>query len=139
MRYLLDTNIIAFIMSGENDNISSDVSFIIKDYNNLLYVSSVSITELLQLYRIKKIKPKQYKTTQQLQEAVENDFFITILPFAKEHTLTLEKLKIADGHNDPFDHSIIAQAVTEKLTLISSDRKFDEYTDQKLNFVFNRR
>jgi len=139
VRYLLDTNVIAFIMSGEYDNISSDVSSIIKDYNNLLYISSVSITELLQLYRIRKIKPKEYKAAQQLQEAVEKDFFITILPFAKEHTLTLAKLKIADGHKDPFDHSIIAQAITEKLTLISSDRKFEEYTSQKLSFVFNRR
>ncbi|HLT88672.1 MAG TPA: hypothetical protein VKZ57_13870 [Sphingobacterium sp.] len=29
--------------------------------------------------------------------------------------------------------------IDEKLTLISSDRKFEDYTAQKLKFVFNKR
>jgi|SRR5690606_3084266 len=138
-RYLLDTNILMFLMSSELDDISSDVKSLMEDYNNRLYVSSISVTELLQLYRIGKIKAKKYKTSTELQEAIEKDYFIEILPFAKEHTKTLEGLRISKNHNDPFDHAIISHAITDKLILISSDRKFEDYTAHKLNFVFNNR
>ena len=72
-------------------------------------------------------------------KAIEEDLYIEILPFTKEHSYTMAKLEIAIGHNDPFDHSIISHAITDKLTLVSSDRKFKEYIPQKLNFVYNKR
>lgn len=137
-RYLLDTNVLVFILSGEDDNISQDVSVLLKDYNNQLFVSSISVIELLQLYRSKKIKPK-FKTAKELKQAIENNFYIKILPFSKEHLKILSNLRIKQNHNDPFDHSIIAHAITEKIILISSDRQFDHYTKQKLDFVFNKR
>jgi len=49
------------------------------------------------------------------------------------------KLSIAPGHNDPFDHAVISHAIADRLTLISSDRKFEQYQSQRLNFVFNKR
>ncbi|MEC3878582.1 type II toxin-antitoxin system VapC family toxin [Parapedobacter sp. 10938] len=138
-RYLLDTNILVFVILGDYDNVSQEVAMVLDDYTNKLYVSSVSVVELLQLHRIKKIKPKQYKTPLELQAAIEKDFYIEILPFTKQHTKTLSTLHISNRHNDPFDHSIISQAIAEKLILVSSDRKFEDYTAQKLNFVFNKR
>jgi len=140
-RYLLDTNIVISIITVELDNLSTDVFSIIDDNSNQLYVSSVSVTELVQLYRIRKIdnaKRKKYKTAFDLVQAIEDIFRITIKPFAKEHTKVLAKLEIANLHNDPFDHAIISHAITEKLTLVSSDTKFKYYTPQKLNFVFNK-
>lgn len=62
-----------------------------------------------------------------------------ILPYFKQHNQTLAKLEIVARHKDPFDHAIIAQAISEKLILVSSDKKFKEYTEQNLNFVFNKR
>ncbi len=138
-RYLLDTNIVIFLLLSELDNISDEIKNILTDTNNLLYTSSISTIELLQLHRIKKIQIKKYKTTTDLFHAIENEFYIQILPFAKQHTETLSTLKIANSHNDPFDHSIISQAITDKLILISSDRKFEEYTTQNLHFLFNKR
>lgn len=138
-RYLLDTNIVIFLLLSELDNISDEIKNILTDSNNLLYTSSISAVELLQLHRIKKIQIKKYKTATDLYNAIEDEFYIKILPFAKQHVETLSKLKIADNHNDPFDHSIISHAITEQLILISSDRKFEEYTAQKLNFLFNKR
>lgn len=137
-RYLLDTNVLVFILSGENDNISADVSVLLKDYNHQLFVSSISVIELLQLYRSKKIKPK-FKTAKELIQAIEKNFYINILSFSKEHLKSLSSLRVKQNHNDPFDHSIIAHAITEKITLISSDRQFDYYTKQKLDFIFNKR
>lgn len=112
---------------------------IILNYENQIFVSSVSIIELVELYKSKKIKSKKYKTTIDVLHAVESILFYKILPFTKAHTETLAKLKIANAHNDPFDHAIISHAIADKLVLVSSDRKFKEYTTQKLNFVFNKR
>lgn len=138
-RYLLDTNVLVFFILGDTESLSAETNNILNNYNNLLYTSSVCILELLQLHRIKKIQNKKYKTAIELHQAIENVFFIKILPFTKEHTQTLSKLKVVDGHNDPFDHSIISQAITDKLILVSSDGKFKDYTKQKLDFVFNKR
>lgn len=138
-RYLLDTNILAFLVSGDSDSISNETKEILTDYHNQLYTSSVAILELLQLYRIKKIQPKKFKNSTELFDAIENVFFIKIMPFAKEHLNTLSKLNITTDHNDPFDHSIIAQAISEKMILVSSDKKFKAYISQNLSLAFNRR
>jgi tRNA(fMet)-specific endonuclease VapC len=138
-RFLLDTNILIFYIFGNKDDISSDTSLILKDSSNVLYTSSIVISELFQLIRLKKIASKKYKTTIEIQEAIEKKFLIEILPFTKHHTKTLAELTIKQGHNDPFDHAIISHAITDKLTLISSDRQFENYTTQKLKFVYNKR
>jgi PIN domain nuclease of toxin-antitoxin system len=72
-------------------------------------------------------------------EAIENEFGIRILPIKKEHLLTYARLEIntAQDHKDPSDHIIISQAITEKMPLISSDQKFQFYTNQKLDFITN--
>ncbi|MFJ1492427.1 type II toxin-antitoxin system VapC family toxin [Capnocytophaga canis] len=137
MRYLLDTNILVFLLS-DKEEISKDVFNIIGDYSNIICTSSICVMELVQLYRIGKIKPK-YKTAEAMVKAIEDEFYIEVLPFDKNHTKTLSKLQIADKHNDPFDHSIISHAITDKLVLVSSDGKFDNYTPQKLKFVYNKR
>jgi len=138
-RYLLDTNILAFLISGNPENISHDVASILEDYGNQLYTSSVVVSELLQLYAIKKVRAKKYANAIEIHKAIENDFYIKIVPFTKEHTGVLAKLIRMDGHNDPFDHAIISHAIAEKLILISSDKKFKSYRNQELSFVFNKR
>jgi PIN domain nuclease of toxin-antitoxin system len=42
-------------------------------------------------------------------------------------------------HKDPNDHMIIAQAISDKIPLISSDNKFKPYEKQGLQLVFNKR
>jgi len=55
--------------------------------------------------------------------------------------LTLSRLIIneAQEHNDPSDHVIISQAITEHLPLISSDTKFEFYRSQGLDFIYNKK
>ncbi|PID88027.1 MAG: hypothetical protein CSB06_02535 [Bacteroidia bacterium] len=57
----------------------------------------------------------------------------------KEHLATLSKLNQSGNHSDPIDHFIISQAICEKLYLISSDTKFNDYKKQNLKFIFNKR
>jgi len=140
MRYLLDTNIVVFMLLGEHDSISSDVLYATNDSSSQIYTSSISITEIVHLHRVGKISSKKYKTSLQMIRATEDELNIVIRPFAKEHAEMLAKLEITDKkHNDPADHAIIAHAITDSLTLVSSDTKFQQYTAQGLAFVFNNK
>ena len=46
-------------------------------------------------------------------------------------------LDTTQDHKDPSCHFIIYQAITDKITLISSDQKFAFYQKQHLKFIFN--
>ena len=139
MRYLLDTNIVVYIGMSEFDKIAPQTNLIINDYNNQLYTSSITAVEIVQLYNNNKIKSKKYKTAKDFIDAIEKVFFIKILPFTKEHVETFSKLKLSPKHKDPFDHSIISQAITDKFILVSSDKAFEDYVSQKLIFFHNKR
>ena len=138
-RFLLDTNILVYILLSQFDNLSTNVKDVIYDYNNQLYISSIVVIELIQLHQLKKIQTKNYNTSRALVEAIENEYFIKIKSFSKEHALSLSNLNRVSGHDDPIDHAIIAHAITEKLVLISSDRKFKYYKNIGLDFVFNKK
>jgi len=43
------------------------------------------------------------------------------------HLLALDKLPILGQHKDPFDHLIIAQAISEGMTLVTRDRNAGLY------------
>jgi PIN domain nuclease of toxin-antitoxin system len=127
------------MLFGEKDKISQETQSILSDYNCQLYVSIIAVNELLQLWRIGKVKSKKFKSANDLVKSIETDLLIKIEPFSIQNLEVLSKLIVSENHNDPFDHAIISQAISDKLTLISSDTKFKHYTSQKLKFVFNRR
>ena len=138
MRYYLDTNILIFVLMQDEESISRDVQHILKDYSNRIYVSSVAVQELIQAYKMGSIVDKDYKSVQAILEALE-DSGIEIVPMNKHHLFQYAALEPVTGHKDPNDHIIIAQAISDKIPIISSDRKFKEYVRQGLGFVFNRR
>ena len=51
--------------------------------------------------------------------------YMDVLPVQLEHALQVEKLP--EHHKDPFDRLLIAQAMAENLTVISSDRQLQSY------------
>jgi len=138
MRYLIDTNILLYIIF-EKDRLSKEVCEIVEDYENSIYISSESLKELIHLFHIGKIRMQKWKKPQDIFHTIEEELGISISYTKKEHFLTMARLDLAPNHNDPTDHLIIAQAITEKLPLISSDRKFELYRSQHLNFVYNKR
>ena len=134
-RYLLDTNIVLFFLFNRKE-LEREVLDLVTDYNNMLYVSAASVQEIIYKYKRNKIKTR-WKRPEEILPSIERNF--DILPVKKEHLVTYSKLSILDEHKDPVDHIIISQAITERITLISSDNKFEYYVSQKLDFVFNDR
>ncbi|GHU79941.1 twitching motility protein PilT [Bacteroidia bacterium] len=139
MRYLIDTNVFIQFVIDEYD-ISENVQQIFDDYSNQIYISSESIKEFIHLVQNEKIKPSKGKISFNLFDLfdfVEDKLGFHVKYVTKEHLKTLTKLKTIENHNDPSDRLIIAQAITEKLPLISSDKKFPKYRKQGLDFIPN--
>ena len=142
MRYLIDTNIFVYL-ALDTGLLSKDVSALIEEPDAVLYMSAESVRELIVGYRNKGLcsSSKRWKTAEEMVRAVEEEFYIRILPLKKEHMRTLSRLEINEtqDHKDPSDHVIIAHAITERLPLISSDTRFEFYRRQGLDLIFNRK
>ncbi|GHV60995.1 hypothetical protein FACS1894195_0800 [Bacteroidia bacterium] len=138
MRYYIDTNVLVFVLSKTRDDISSKVADILDDFANTIYVSSVAIKELILLYKIGKMKHLHFKSEAAMLDAIKNLGYEVVF-FNEYHFAKYAKLEIVAGHKDMNDHAIIAQAMSDKIALISSDIEFSNYTVQGLNFVFNKR
>ena len=140
MRYYLDTNIIAFFLFNKKleDNCDKYVRNLFSDYENIFYVSSIAVRELMKLYNDGELKSVKYKSHKDLFFFMD-ELGIEIKPFTKQHVITYATLELAEDHKDPSDHMIIAQSISDKISLISSDRKFKLYEKQGLRLVFNKR
>ncbi|OAV65763.1 PIN domain protein [Bacteroidales bacterium Barb4] len=139
MRYYLDTNMLVFILlNPKSDDISREAADIIFDYSNILYASSVAVNELILLYKTGKVTLSDCKSAEDIISGMKR-YGIEIVYYNQYHLEKYIALDLIDGHKDMNDHAIIAQAIADKIPLVSSDTKFHCYTGQGLDFVFNRR
>ncbi len=119
MRYLLDTHI--FLWSLNNDRrLKDDIKKILINPELAVFISVASAWEL-------SIKTKTHPGFE-LRTSIKEAFNISgfgILSIFLEHALTVGKLPLY--HKDPFDRILIAQALAENLTLITSDQKIWKY------------
>ena len=140
MRYYLDTNILVFLLFDKNpdDNLDKNTLEIFANYENIFYTSSVAICELFHLYKSGDFKTSKYKTPAEVFNAIDN-IGITIKPITREHLKYYSELEAVQNHSDPNDHIIIAQSISDKIPVISSDKKFKLYENQGLQLVFNKR
>ena len=139
-RYLLDTNIFIF-WAVDVDSINNDIFILLREPDAQLYISSASVMEMVVGYNNRSFDTRRWKNAREMVESIEKDFYIEILPFKEEHLMTFAGLRanIAKGHKDPFDHMIISHAITEKMTLVSSDHRFPFYRRQGLKLLYNER
>jgi len=126
------------LLKKMHHELSLEVQRILDDYSNRFLVSSVAVRELIHVYKAGEIQDIRYKSVNDLFDAMDR-LGIDIVPMNKHHLLQYAALNVASGHKDPNDHIIIAQAMSDKIPIISSDRMFKEYVGQGLEFVYNRR
>jgi len=137
MRYLIDSNILIFYIA-DDDRLSAEARDIIKDYGNRVYVPSKCVEELIYLRQSERIEIKSWKSADDVIDFITGDLNFGIKYIAEEHLRTLARLPLFPDHKDPTDRIVVAQAITEKIPLISSDRKFHYYVKHGLDFVFNK-
>ncbi len=122
MRCLLDTNILIFLDLNRG-RLSPKAKSEILDPANDLFLSVASIWEM-QL----KIARRKLTLTRPLPDVVADQCRVNgvrILAVTPAHIYALAGL--AFHHNDPFDHMLIAQALHEGMTIITSDGEFAPY------------
>jgi len=122
MKLLLDTHTLLWFIAG-SASLSAYARTLIEDASNEKFVSIVSIWETAIKVSIGKISlsaPFDVLFPHQLQI---NGF--ELLPVKVEHTSVITTLPF--HHRDPFDRLLIAQAIEEKIALVSVDEVFDDY------------
>ena len=121
MDLLLDTH--AYIwFATNNSKLPKPVKKDIENKDNNLFLSIASLWEIAIKLQIKKLEIG-YTIEQVIELAEENSF--TILPIEPYHIIKLQSLKF--HHRDPFDRILAAQALGEKMHLVSADDIFDSY------------
>lgn len=126
MRLLLDTAVLIFAAEAP-EPLSRRAATAIENPDNILELSPVSITEIA----IKAALGKLKLCASILRLAVEN-LGVRILPYTAEHAFCL--FDLPKHHADPFDRQIIAQALSEKIPVITPDEMFAHY--KGLNIVW---
>jgi PIN domain nuclease of toxin-antitoxin system len=121
MANLLDTHTLIWFIEGDKLLTDKAISAIYgaADSN---FVSIASIWEIAIKLNIEKLKLQT--SFLGIQKKMDENGF-KLLPVNFEHTLILRDLPL--HHRDPFDRMIIAQSITESLTIISKDKNFSLY------------
>jgi len=134
-RYLIDTNVL--VQTVTEQDFTEDVHYILNYSGAQIYISSASVQEFINLLQSEDVKLQKQKLVNisNVFDFIEKELKIKYID--KGHLKQLCKMDIVDKHTDPFDRVIIAQAITEKIPLISSDKKFPKYRKMGLEFIPN--
>ncbi len=118
MKIILDTYIFLWALS-DPEKISPDNLLEIETHANTIYVSSISIAEMM-------IKSSLHKLVIMFNpiEMVEKSGF-ELLNFSARDAVLLKEM--AFHHKDPFDRMLIAQSMANKYHIMSDDSRFKLY------------
>jgi len=127
MKLLWDTHTFLWFISG-NSMLSSTARSLIESQGAENTLSMASVWELAIKHSIGKLSLSQPFESLIPQQIAING--IEILPIKMEHVSEVANLTL--HHKDPFDRLIIAQAIVEKIAIVSSDTLFDSYPVTRL-------
>ena len=126
MDILLDTHIFLWFLSKDL-RLSEETIEVIRDPNNQIYLSVVSIWEATIKYQLGKLplpeSPKIYLPKQR------NRHEISSLPITE--TTIKELVSLPAIHRDPFDRLLICHAQEKSLTLLTKDPLILQYPEIK--------
>lgn len=129
-RVLLDTH--ALVWYAENSTrLPEATKQLVADEQTLVYVSVVSFWELATLTNLGRLVLSPDLATW-IAEIRTSSF--QVLAIEDHHLVTYAALPQTKDHRDPFDRLLIAQALSDDLTLVSRDGKFAAYPALKLRW-----
>jgi len=118
VKIIIDTHIFLWAISNPS-KLAKKHREEIETPTNIVYVSSISITELM----IKGSIGKLEINFDPIEIAKQSGF--ELLDFSAEDALALKKLPF--HHKDPFDRMLISQALNRKFHLMTNDEKITKY------------
>ena len=124
VRVLLDSAILIYAVESP-ERLTKRATTILENAENVLELSAISLSEIA----IKRALGKLRLSADVARQAVA-DLNIRILPYTADHAFQLFDLPL--HHANPFDRQIIAQALSEKIPILTSDEKFSLYKGLRL-------
>jgi PIN domain nuclease of toxin-antitoxin system len=124
---LLDTHAFLWFVA-DDPQLHAKSRTAIEDASNRKFVSLATCWEIAIKAGLKKLDLGEPASTFLPRELAANGF--ALLPIELSHVARVEDLP--PYHKDPFDRLLVAQAMVERLTLISFDAVFDQYGIDRL-------
>ena len=123
MKILLDTHIFLWFISGDAQ-LSTDVRDAIRDPDNEVYLSAVSVWEAIVKYQLGKLPlPEHPETYLPKQRDIHQ-----IVSLALDERSVAQLAKLPPLHRDPFDRMLICQALQNGLTIATVDAAVRAYS-----------
>ena len=122
MKFLLDTHLLLWIAS-DSDQLSNQARNLITALDSELFFSAASLWEIV----IKQSLGRQdFQVDVRLlrQGLLDNDY--QEIQISSKQAITVANLPPI--HKDPFGHILIAQAMVEEITLLTSDKLVAQYS-----------
>jgi PIN domain nuclease of toxin-antitoxin system len=121
LKLLLDTQLLLWA-AGQSDRLSPAARKQLNDRKNELYFSAASIWEI----SIKNSLGRDdfHADPRVLRRGLLDNGYIE-LPITGQHAANVDSFPLL--HKDPFDRLLLAQAVTEGITLLTTDAQLSRY------------
>jgi PIN domain nuclease of toxin-antitoxin system len=119
---LLDTSGLLWWLA-DSDRLGRRARGVLADPCNRVYVSAASAWEIAIKLGLRKLAVTPGAADWLPAQLAANRFLP--LPISLEHALAVERLP--RYHADPFDRLLIAQAMTDDLTVVTADAQFERY------------
>ena len=123
MKILLDTHIFLWFISGDT-KLSTDIQDSIRDPDNEIYLSAISVWEATIKYQLGKLPlPEPPETYLPRQRDLHQ-----IASLALDESSVIQLAKLPPIHRDPFDRMLICQALQNGLTIATVDTAVRAYS-----------
>jgi len=123
MKILLDTHIFLWFISGDIQ-LSTDVRDMIREPDNEIYLSAVSVWEGIVKYQLGKLPlPEHPETYLPKQRDLHQ-----IASLNLDENSVIQLAKLPSLHRDPFDRMLICQALQYGLTIATVDAAVRAYS-----------
>jgi PIN domain nuclease of toxin-antitoxin system len=132
MKYLLDTHVFLWSISAPKE-LTKKVVSIIKNSENEIYVSSVSLWEIAIKTRLKKLEIKGLEIEELLDVIEKMDY--QLMSMTPEDSIEYANLG-EDTHKDPFDRMLIVQSISRNMVMISKDSQFGKFVKYGLKLLW---
>ena len=123
MRILLDTHIFLWFISGDTQ-LSTNVRDAIRNPNNEVYLSSVSVWEAIVKYQLGKLPLPEHPATYLPKQRDLHK----ITSLALDENSVMQLANLPSLHRDPFDRMLICQALQSNLTIATVDAAIRAYS-----------
>ncbi len=128
MKFLLDTSVFLWALSEEY-KLNPAAQEILKSSTSELYFSAAGSWEIAIKFALGSL-PLPKAPSEYIPHALRA-WALRALDITHEHALRAGELPV--HHRDPFDRMLIAQALSEQMTLLTADRVFQKY---KVDLIF---